>query len=65
MQAIIDLLIPLAKQAFEAVKAAIERGRASGELTEAQAQAYRDQVNEVFARDYAKTDAQRGKPAGN
>jgi hypothetical protein len=61
MDDIIKLLVPLAKNAYEAVMAAIARGRASGELTEEQAQAYRNNVNAAFDKDYAQTDAQRGR----
>jgi hypothetical protein len=61
MNEIISLLVPLAKSAYEAVTAAIARGRASGELTAEQEKAYLDDLNSGFNQDYMKNDATRAK----
>jgi len=54
-------LIPALTGLIQLAMQTLNDAQAAGEMTAAEAQAERDRVNDIWTREYMKTDAQRGR----
>ncbi len=61
MKQLLALLIPQLGQLISLVMNSVNTAEHSGELTAAEAQAHRDNLDRIWSQEYAKTDAQRGR----
>jgi hypothetical protein len=62
---ILKWLVPALTGLIQLAINTIANAQKAGEMTAAEAQAYRDKLDDILSKEYAKTDEQRGKaPAG-
>jgi len=62
---ILKWLVPALTGLVQLAVNTIANAQKSGEMTAAEAQAYRDKLDNIWSQEYAKTDAQRGRPTGS